>query len=298
MVTTHHDVVHPVFREHPEVLTPVFRILGVPIPEKALLGVLPAETAEMKMLDRRADCVLCVEPIDGSGGFLLAIAMQEWRDDAKPAKWACYLSHLTAKYECPALLLVVCQDKEVEDWAAGPFRLGPEGWAALSLRPLVLGPGNVPLITDPDRAAQDLLPAVFSVVAHSREEEGAEAGLKALAQALAAVDSESAAFCWEMLEIGLGNFLTGDIRRHLMSPRPYFPGRGTLFEETYLEGKAEGRARGSAQMVLRVLDNRGILMPPATRERIMDCAHMLTLERWMDCALTVSTIDELFGEES
>ncbi|MCF3104060.1 hypothetical protein IPZ58_21055 [Streptomyces roseoverticillatus] len=290
------DAVYYIFQDRPETLAPVFRLLGVPLPEKASLGVLPAETAKMKMLDRRADCVLVVGPADGSDGFLVAVAMQEWRNEDKPARWTGYLSHLMARYDCPALLLVVCQDKEVEEWAAGPFQLGPEGWTALSLRPLVLGPGNVPLITDPDRATQDLLPAVISVVAHSREEEDAAAALKALGKALATVDSDSAAFCWELLEIGLGDFLTEDIRRHLMSPRTYFPGRGTLIEETYLEGKAEGRVRGCAQMVLRVLDNRGILMPPATRERIMDCAQMLTLERWMDCALTVSTIDELFVE--
>ncbi|MEU1671498.1 hypothetical protein ABZ752_05645 [Streptomyces roseifaciens] len=298
MVISPDDVVYRIFPDQPELLAPVFRLLGVPTPEKALLGVLPAETAKMKVLDRHADCVLVVATAEGGDGFLVAIAMQEWCDEAKPAKWAGYLSHLMAKYDCPALLLVVCQDKEVEDWAAGPFRLGSENWTALTVRPLVLGPGNVPLITDPGRAAQELLPTVFSVVTHSRDEEEAEAGLKALAEALATVESDSAAFCWELLEIGLGDFLTGDIRRHLMSPRTYFPGRGTLIEETYLEGKAEGRVRGSAQMVLRVLDNRGILMPPATRERIMDCTQMLTLERWMDRALTASTIDELFVEES
>ncbi|MEV5381140.1 hypothetical protein AB0L26_35055 [Streptomyces nondiastaticus] len=297
MVISPDDAVHYIFWDRPETLVPVSRLLGVPLPEKALVGVLPAETAKMKVLDRRADCVLAVGPPDGGDGFLLVISMQNGRNEAKPARWACYLAHLMAKYRCPALLLVVCPDKEVEEWAVGPFQLGPEGWSALSLRPLVLGPGKVPLITDADRAAQELLLSVFSVVAHSHEEEGAAAALKVLGKALETVDSESAAFCWELLEIGLGDFLTEDIRRHLMSPRTYFPGRGTLFEETYLEGKAEGRVHGSAQMVLRVLDNRGIHMPPATRERIMDCAQMLTLERWMDRALTISTIEELFVEE-
>ncbi|MFF8394521.1 hypothetical protein [Streptomyces sp. NPDC016172] len=40
----------------------------------------------------------------------------------------------------------------------------------------------------------------------------------------------------------------------------YFPGRGTLFEETYLEGKAEG----NAESILSVLDKRGIPVPEAT----------------------------------
>lgn len=48
----------------------------------------------------------------------------------------------------------------------------------------------------------------------------------------------------------------------------HFPGHGTLFEETYLEGKAEGEARGEAKGVLRVLEVRGLAISEDVRERI------------------------------
>ncbi|MEV5242099.1 hypothetical protein AB0K89_23795 [Streptomyces cinnamoneus] len=82
-----------------------------------------------------------------------------------------------------------------------------------------------------------------------------------------------------------------------MSPRSYFPGRGTLIEQTWLEGKAEGRAEERAQMVLRVLDNRGIPTLPVTRERITSCTDLHTLARWIDRAFTVSDAEELFVDE-
>ncbi|MFJ4690993.1 hypothetical protein [Streptomyces sp. NPDC088766] len=70
----------------------------------------------------------------------------------------------------------------------------------------------------------------------------------------------------------------------------YFPGHGTLFEETYLEGKAEDRA----SLVLRVLDKRGVDVPEGTRERITSCTDLDTLTLWFDRSLTATTAEDLF----
>ncbi len=81
----------------------------------------------------------------------------------------------------------------------------------------------------------------------------------------------------------------------------YFPGRGTLFEETYLEGKAEGKAQGRAEdrtaLILRVLEKRGIDIPEDTRDRITSCTDLDTLTLWFDRSLTAGTAEDLFAEE-
>ncbi|MFI8888999.1 hypothetical protein [Streptomyces paradoxus] len=85
----------------------------------------------------------------------------------------------------------------------------------------------------------------------------------------------------------------------------YFPGRGTLFEETYLEGKAagiaEGKAEGQAEdriaLILRVLEKRGIDIPQDTRDRITACTDLDTLTLWFDRSLTATTAEDLFVEE-
>ncbi|MEU4212233.1 hypothetical protein AB0F13_19905 [Streptomyces sp. NPDC026206] len=296
MVTSHHEAAHRIFQDRPELLAPVFRILGVPLPEKAAVEVLSADVTEIRPLERRVDSVLRVEPPDGSGGFILAVEAQGRRDPAKAVSWAYYLSYLMAKYTCPALLLVVCQDEATADWAAGPFRLGPEGWTALSVHPLVLGPGNVPVITDPDRASRHLALATFSAMTHSTDEE-APAILEALARALEKAEPETIAYYSELLEIGLGNTPARDIWRNLM-PRTYFPGRGTLIEQTWMEGEAAGRLGERAEMVLRVLENRGIDVSPEIRERVMSCTYFDTLGYWVDRAFTVSTAEEIFTSGS
>ncbi|PGH49148.1 hypothetical protein [Streptomyces sp. Ru87] len=303
MVTSQHEASHRIFGDRPELLSPVFRILGVPLPAAAAIEVLTPDATEIRPLERRVDSVLRVEPCDGSGGFLLAIEAQGRRDRIKAVSWAYYLSFLKAKYECPALLLVVCQDKATADWAAGPFRLGPEGWAALSVHPLVLGPGNVPVILDPDEAAGNLALAAFSAITHGRDRE-APAILEALACALGTADPESVVYYSEMLEIGLGNTPARDIWRNLMTVGSYFPGRGTLVEEKFLEGKAEGKAEGQAvgqaeeraRLVVRVLENRGVSVPPEVRERVAGCADLETLGRWLDLSFTVSEAGGIFEE--
>ncbi|MFF7903302.1 hypothetical protein ACIP4X_12120 [Streptomyces sp. NPDC088817] len=70
----------------------------------------------------------------------------------------------------------------------------------------------------------------------------------------------------------------------------YFPGRGTLFEETYLKGKAEGEAKG----VLRVLEVRGLPVSDDIRERITSCTDLDRLADWLDRSGTVERTEDLF----
>jgi hypothetical protein len=77
----------------------------------------------------------------------------------------------------------------------------------------------------------------------------------------------------------------------------YFPGRGTVRETAYLEGKAEGKAEDRASLILRVLDKHGISVHEDTRDRITSCTDLDTLALWFDRALTATTAEALFAEE-
>lgn len=305
MVTSSHEASHRIFQDRPELLTPVFGLLGVPLPSPATVEVLSPDATEIRPLERRVDSVLRIRPQAGCDDFLLAIEAQGRRDLAKRRSWAYYLGHLGAKHDCPVLLLVTCQDRGTARWATGPFPLGPDGWrTALTVHPLVLGPDNVPLITDPERAAKDLALATFSAMTHGNDPE-ATAILEALATALGAADGESAEYFTELLEIGLGDSPARATWRKLMSMATYFPGRGTIVEESYLKGMAEGReegreqgcAAGRAHAVLRLLEKRGIPTLAGTRERITGCTDLEVLDRWLDRALTVTEATEIFADE-
>ncbi|MFF3317245.1 hypothetical protein ACFYV5_17300 [Streptomyces sp. NPDC003035] len=276
-------------------LAPVFRILGVRLPPKASIEVLTPDTTELRPLERRVDSVLRVEPSDRDG-FLLAIEAQGRRDPDKASSWTYYLAYLHAKYGVPALLLVVCQDRGTARWAAGPFTIGVDHWTSLTTRPLVLGPDNVPVITDPAEASRNLAMAAFSAMTHGRDQQ-APAILEALAEALGSADPDSLSYYAELLEIGLGDTPARKTWRNLMVGS-FFPGRGTLVEETYLKGKADGEAEGKAESVLRLLAGRGVPVPEVMAQRISGCTDSDTLDRWFDRAITAVHAEELFADEA
>ncbi|WP_129307875.1 hypothetical protein [Streptomyces sp. L2] len=299
MVTATHEASHRIFQDRPELLTPVFELLGVPLSAKASIAVLSADVTEIHPLERRVDTVLRVEPSDGDD-FLLAIETQGRRDERKATSWPYYVTYLQAKFGLPVLLFVTCTDRATARWAAGPFTCEIQGWTTNCTHPLVLSPDNVPVITDQRTAARNLAMATFSAITHSRNPK-APAILEALAGALQTTDAQTAVYFSGLLEIGLGDTPARQTWRKLMSFTNFFPGRGTLLEETYLDGEANGaaigEARGEAKAILRFLEARGIHIPDEARTRIADCTDLDVLNRWLDRTPHAECVHDLFAEE-
>jgi hypothetical protein len=65
--------------------------------------------------------------------------------------WPVYVVNTRARLRCPVALLVVCPDAGIAAWCAAPMETGHQGFV---LRPLVLGPDRVPVVTDVDLARQ------------------------------------------------------------------------------------------------------------------------------------------------
>ena len=302
MVTSAHEGMHRIFQERPEILAPVFEVLGVPFAMKATVDVVTTDVTEARPLERRVDTVLCIGPSDGED-FLLAIESQSGKVPGKEASWVYYIAYLQAKYRLPVLLLVVCQDRATAKWAAGPFDCGTRDWTAQRTYPLVVGPDNLPVIIDARTAAKNLALAVLSVLAHARSA-SCEAILKAITTALQELretDPETADYFFDFLEISLGKTPAGDKLREIMSFVSYFPGRGTVRETAYLdgrtEGKTEGRVEGEAKGILFVLEVRGIPVSADVRERITTCTDLDRIDAWLERSRTVARAEDLFAED-
>jgi hypothetical protein len=50
--------------------------------------------------------------------------------------------------------------------------------------------------------------------------------------------------------------------------------------------------------LLKILTRRGLTLTTEQRRRIMGCTDIAMLERWLDCALSASSVDELLAETS
>ncbi|MFB6549180.1 hypothetical protein [Streptomyces sp. NPDC056405] len=318
MVTSTHETSHRIFQDHPEVLAPIFEALGMPPPAKAGIELVTPDATELKPLERRVDTVLKVEPSDGES-FLLAVEAQARKAPDKGTNWPYYVAYLRAKFDLPVLLVAVCRNRSTAAWAAGPFecRVGP--WVSQVTRPFVLGPDSVPEISDEAVVARQPALATFSAIVHS-ESQGIDAILNLLARGMRSFDKPTAKYWSELLEVGLEDTPARDTWRELEKMViSYFPGRGTVWEETYYEGRAKGeadgraegravgraegraegeavgRAEGKAQGVLRVLEVRGLTVSDEARARITGCMDLARLDDWLDRAGTVARVEELFA---
>ncbi|WP_406332280.1 hypothetical protein [Streptomyces sp. NBC_00203] len=293
MVSSPHEAMHRIFQQDPGVFVRAARALGVPFADPVSTSPLPTDLTENRPLERRVDTLLRIDTAD-SGSFVLAVEAQGKRDPDKPASWAYYLAYLYAKYQLPPVLVVVCRDRGTAAWAARHVQIGPPQWPSLTLRPLVLGPDNVPVIDTPDEVARDIPLAVLSAVLHHSDPEGG-AILKALAVALKDLkerDENSADIFIELIAQGLGKAPGADLWRHLMAVDLSFF-QSPLAEEIRDEGRAEGRAGA----ILRVLDRRGIDVSDEDRERIASCDDLDMLDRWLDRAITATSASEVFVED-
>lgn len=59
---------------------------------------------------------------------------------------------------------------------------------------------------------------------------------------------------------------------------------------------AEGMTKGMGQMLVQLLDSRGLVLTHALRERIASCKDELLLQQWFQRAITATTLTEIFDD--
>jgi hypothetical protein len=64
-------------------------------------------------------------------------------------------------------------------------------------------------------------------------------------------------------------------------------------QEAWRKGLAEGKAEAKAEGLLRVLAARGIHVDDQSRQRILSCQDLATLERWFDQALNATRLGDI-----
>lgn len=289
MVSSSHEALHRIFQEDTGAVVRALRqLLGVPFPEPDRAFVVSPDLTEIAPIERRVDTLLQVETKD-DGTYLFAIESQSRRDPKKPAAWAYYLSYMHAKFGHQPVLIVLCPDEATARWAARPISLGIPHHPSLTVRPLVLGPGNVPVIMDAKEVARDIPIAAFSAMTHSRDE-NVDDILKVLGTTLTkTLPLEEATMYAELVAAGLGNTMARKTWSDLMSALLNF-----FRSEHAQRAFAEVRAEKGAKDVLRVLSCRQLEVTEEARERIQSCTDLDLLDTWLVRAVTASRIEELF----
>ncbi|MFE4493475.1 hypothetical protein ACFRKD_13595 [Streptomyces niveus] len=290
MVSSPHEAMHRIFQEYPGLFSRVSEVLGVAFSPPTSVAVLPTDLTESRPVERRVDTLMRLDT-EHEEPLLLAVESQGKKDPDKPASWTYYLSYLYAKYKTPPVLLVVCQDRATAEWAARPVHIGPKQWASLTLRPLVAGPHNMPLITNAADARKDLALATLSAITHA-DDPDIGAILKSLSAALREAPESLAGPLVELTAQGLGKRPAAEQWRNLVAVDLSFY-TSPLSEEI----RDEGRAAGRAEDILLALQQRDVPVSDEARERITTCTDLDVLREWFLRSLTASSAEDVFTTE-
>jgi hypothetical protein len=117
------------------------------------------------------------------------------------------------------------------------------------------------------------------------------------ASQLDTIDIDTAGYLADFLEDGLGDTAAQRIWKALMATvtHPYVSEHKRKAQaEGRAEGRVEGRVEGQAASILRVLDQRGVEVNDAARQRIESCTDTEILTSWLDRSLHAAQVGELF----
>ncbi|MBF6480038.1 hypothetical protein, partial [Nocardia cyriacigeorgica] len=136
---------------------------GLEVPINSGIHAEPCDFTDVGPKEYRGDLALALCD-DRNKPFLgVCVEVQLSRKADRRWKWPVYLTTLRSRLRCAAVLLVVTPVPSVARWAAEPIELDPAGSV---IRPLVLGPERIPIVTDSDDAQRCPERATLSAIAH------------------------------------------------------------------------------------------------------------------------------------
>ncbi|GAA4924966.1 hypothetical protein LX16_0005 [Stackebrandtia albiflava] len=290
MPAARHEVLIQLFRDAPELVgtilaeRPDMTMLGEPRVRSS-----PESASVLQVAERRVDAVFEVE--DDTGRFAVALEVQMRPEPEKVRRWPTYVARLRENLVCPVTLLVVCMSDRTAKWAAEPIFLGRPG---SYIRPVALGPAQVPLLTDPTDPRATPQRALLSVLAHAK---GRRRHNKALIDVfdhvLGTIDPQRATdyaeFAYELLSGPAVRYLEELVETRT---KPYQ-------RSTYRRLREEARDEGELKTLIRVLletsEIRGIRLTAAQRRRVESCTDAELLHEWFRRAVSATTAEQIFA---
>ncbi|MFF5259200.1 hypothetical protein ACFY4C_09660 [Actinomadura viridis] len=266
MPTQQHDVLAELFRFSPRLAADLLVDTGVKLPELVRASDISESCTDLKTSEFASDRAVLLEFDEGRLGVVVEI--QRAIDPEKHYSWPLYQATLRARQRCPATLLVIAPDPKVAEWCADPIDTGHPDYV---LRPVVLKPDQVPVMTDPESVAEDPALGILSAMYHSdgrRGEEVLQASWKATV-VLAERNRELARRYYDYVGAVISDAARKFLENKMKTETRYYSEFFRTAEaEGLAKGKAEGKAEGKVELLLRILEARGIELTEEQRERV------------------------------
>ncbi len=256
------------------------------------------------MPELRADLVVAFGNQESPDVVLIA-EIQLRQDADKRYSMPFYAMSARSRYRCPAIVVVIAIDEAVAAWARQPVQLDPyNAW-----RPLVIGPSQVPRVTDVAEARARPYLAVLSARMHAKGHQGLAIARAALEVLPTLPDDRDVVYLdviWSALDAAARLALEAEVNfANYVPTNPFYyqalekglaQGREEGREEGLEKGLEAGRGEGERDALRVILRTRG-LTPTAHHEaRIGACNDVAILREWVARAVTVASVDDVLAD--
>jgi hypothetical protein len=291
-VSSLHEGLIELVRKRPRVAADLAtHFLGIAVPSSAQARLSESTLNEALPAEYYADAAVVMD-LNGAAVLGVIIEAQLGTDERKRYTWPHYATSARARHECSFVVMVVAPDPRVARWAREPIDLG----YGSVFQPHVIGPEQVPQVTESDQAERDLPVAALSVTAHGKGDPATAVKIAlALARAAKVRDNENLLLYLGLIENALSAAAKEILSMMPDAPKYFSESQRRSYDKGAAHGKIEGMVEAAAKAVLRVLARRGLRVSDDQASRIRACTDLETLDRWLDSALSVASVDELLG---
>ncbi|MEV4114392.1 hypothetical protein [Nonomuraea sp. NPDC049695] len=307
MPSPRHDALLRLIRDHLDLPIRLLReVGGITLPTGAPLWVGPGDLRDRISREMHADTVVFAGPPQDRW-FSTIVEVETEMSEQKLRQTVEAAEMLRLETRKPVYVIFITPDP-----CAARFNQSVEihsGCLTIIMRPVIVGPDRIPVLTDPEQMAADLLTAALSVMAHGHLPKVAEAFVKLL-DGLPDDDAASLfGYTIDMAPPQARQLLEETVTIYIPEHSPWAQnlyrkgeeaGREEGWEKGWKEGQKEGDARGRAMekaaSVFTVLRFRGIAIPPDRHTQIATCTDLDLLEVWLRRALEATHIDDLFDD--
>ena len=234
--------------------------------------------------DFAADVVVSAGPAS-EPSHVLIVEPQQQETAEKLTQWPRYAAAAWLMLRCPVHVLVICRSQATAGFYDRPIPTTLPGW---TLRPAVIGPAQVPAITEPGIKAESPGLAALSVAVLGRRREVAGA----FAAGLAPLPPDQGSAYYETAYCLSGPQIRSILEETISTTRWLVS--SPFAKEHFGRGVAEGKAEGEADAIVLLLQARGLQVTAEQQARIAGCSDLDQLSRWVARAAVVENGAELF----
>jgi hypothetical protein len=258
-----HEALVRLFQNRPRLAAELLELVtGTPLPPFVTAELQDPALPDLALASRRADVVVVLRDEAGEPVRGIVVEVQLGPDEDKRLVWPLYLAALAMLHRCPMTLLAVCSGATVAAWAEG---------LALQIRQepgiLVLGPEDVPRVSELTEAQRSAELMVLSIQAHGHEPSALTDALVAL-RAVRGLPEPEAVVYLDLMLASLGAAARLAVEELMDQGRYEFQSE---YAKRYIGmGKKEGSEEAMLLVARRLLDEG---MPVAKVAAITDLSE-------------------------